>query len=283
MTEACLTRREKFAAAHHYGLPRFSKEEAERFFGTTSVHGHNYVLETTIRGQVSERTGMVINLKTLKEVVRHEAIAALDQRFLNEDIERFREEPPTLENISAFIWERLAPFFPGAELHRIRLYEEETLFVDRIRGESDVYLTRVYEFCASHRLHQRDLSDEENREIFGKCNNPSGHGHNYVVEVTVKGEVDGHTGVVGNLTEIDELVDERVVEYLDHKHLNSDVDEFRKLNPTAENIARVIWERLDSDPGGAKLHRIRLYETARNIADYYGPLAQGNSKDVSGG
>jgi 6-pyruvoyltetrahydropterin/6-carboxytetrahydropterin synthase len=268
-----LTRRERFAAAHHYGMPRFSREEAERIFGSTSIHGHNYVLEATVRGPIHEETGMVENLKTIKRLIRSIGLEGLDQRLLNESIPLFHEEPPTLENISALIRDRLAPLFREARLHRIRLYEDETLFVDRVEGENEVYLTRVFEFCASHRLHEPGFSDEKNREIFGKCNNPSGHGHNYVVEVTVAGTVDPRTGTIGNLAEIDRLVNDRVVEYLDHKNLNADVDEFRSLNPTAENIARVIWDRLDSGPGGARLHRVRIYETARNIADYYGPGA----------
>ncbi|MBM3320620.1 MAG: 6-carboxytetrahydropterin synthase [Candidatus Eisenbacteria bacterium] len=271
VTQAYLTRKERFAAAHHYGVPRLPREEAEGLFGTTAVHGHNYVLETTIRGPVDPRTGMVENLVTVKEIIRQRVLADLDQRFLNEHVDRFREEPPTLENISALIWERLEPAFTEGKLWRIRLYEDETLFVDRVEGRSEVFLTRVFEFSASHRLHEPGLSDDRNREIFGKCNNPHGHGHNYVVEVTVGGAVDPRTGTVGNLVEIDCVVNDLVIEYLDHKHLNSDVEEFRDLNPTAENIARVIWDRLGENVGGAKLHRIRLYETARNIADYYGP------------
>lgn len=274
MAEAFLTRREKFSAAHHYAVRRFTPDEARRIYGVTSVHGHNYVLEATIRGVVSERTGMVENLKKLKEIMRGHAVAGLHNRLLNDDVDRFRSEPPTLENISAYIWEKLLPFFPGGRLHRIRLFEEEGLFVDRVQGRSEVFLTRAYEFCASHRLHMPGLSDGENRAIFGKCNNPNGHGHNYVVEVTVKGNVDARTGVIGSLDAIDRLVNDEVIEYLDHHHLNSDIPEFKSLNPTAENIARVIWDRLDRDPGGAKLHRIRLYETARNIADYYGPAGE---------
>ena len=133
-----------------------------------------------------------------------------------------------------------------------------------------MYLTRGYHFCAAHRLHQASLSDEDNRALFGKCTNPSGHGHNYRVEVTVKGEVDTRTGTICNVGELDRLVDEQVLEYLDHMHLNCDIPEFEDLNPTAENIARVIWQRLGPKPGGAELHRIRLHETDRNVADYYG-------------
>jgi 6-pyruvoyltetrahydropterin/6-carboxytetrahydropterin synthase len=269
VVEVYLTRKERFAAAQHYAAARLSREEAERIFGTTAVYGHNYVLETTIRGPVNVRTGMVENLKTMEATIRREALAGLDRRFLNEDIARFREEPPTLENITAYIWEKLEGAFSAGKLHRIRLYEDETFFVDRMEGRSEVLLTRVFEFSASHRLHEPTLSDEENRRVFGACNHP--HGHNYVFEITVKGDVDPRTGTAGNLPEIDRMVTDRVVECFDHKHLNEDVEEFARLNPTVENIARVIWERLDANPGGARLHRVRVYETPRSVADYYGP------------
>ena len=86
----------------------------------------------------------------------------------------------------------------------------------------------------------------------------------------MKGEVDARTGTICNISDIDKLVDEKVIDYLDHMHLNCDIAEFSDLNPTAENIARVIWDRLGPTPGGAALHRVRLHETDRNVADYYG-------------
>ena len=267
---ADLTRKETFSAAHHYRMSRFSREEAERIYGTAAIHGHNYALETTVRGPVSKRTGMVENLSVVKKVVRR-AIGGLNEKLLNEEVERFREEPPTLENLCAYLWERLDPFFPGGILFRIKLAEDETIYAERERGRRDVFLTRAYHFSAAHRLHEPALSDEENREIFGLCNNPSGHGHNYEVEVTVRGEVDPATGTIVNVPEMDRKVMDRVVDYLDHTHLNLDVPEFRDLNPTAENIARVMWERLEGKLGGARIHRIRLYESPRNIVEYFGP------------
>lgn len=251
-------------------MPRFTREEAERIYGTAAVHGHNYTLETTVFGPVSERTGMVENLTVVKQVVRR-AMGGLNEKLLNEEVERFREEPPTLENLCAYLWERLAPFFAEGRLFRIKLAEDETIYAEKERGRSEVFLTRVYHFCAAHRLHEPALSEEENRRIFGRCNNPNGHGHNYDLEVTVRGVVDPATGTIVNVPEMDALVRERVVDYLDHTHLNLDVPEFRELNPTAENIARAAWERLGGELGGARLHRIRLFESARNIVEYHGP------------
>jgi 6-pyruvoyltetrahydropterin/6-carboxytetrahydropterin synthase len=270
LSEAFLIRKETFSAAHHYRVPGMSQREAESLYGPLSTHGHNYVLELTIRGPVSERTGMVENLKSMKDALRESAIQELDRAFLNEDVEQFRTVAPTLENLSGYIWGRLATIYSEGRLHRIRLAEDDTLYVEREAGRKKVYLTRAYHFCAAHRLHEPELTDEENRNLFGKCNNPSGHGHNYNLEVTVAGEVNEKTGTVCNVGELDRVVDERVVEYLDHMHLNVDIDEFRSVNPTAENIARVIWNRLGSDLGGARLHRVRLYETERNMAEYYG-------------
>src|SRR5690349_716669 len=107
------------------------------------------------------------------------------------------------------------------------------------------YLTRRATFCASHRLHSEKLSQAENEKIFGKCNSKNGHGHNYVLEVTVRGTVDPKTGIVVNLVDLKEAIEEAVVSKVDHKHLNLDVPEFAKLNPTAENMAVVFWKLLE--------------------------------------
>jgi 6-pyruvoyltetrahydropterin/6-carboxytetrahydropterin synthase len=134
-----------------------------------------------------------------------------------------------------------------------------------------IQLTRRYQFSASHRLHSADLSEAENERIFGKCNNPYGHGHNYEVEVTVKGEVDRATGCVVNLSDLDTLVGEQVVGPFDHRNLNEEIAEFQHLVPTTENLGMVIDRRLREAwprvfPGAApKLERVRILETPRNI------------------
>lgn len=132
-----------------------------------------------------------------------------------------------------------------------------------------VTVTRHVHFNAAHRLHNPSLSDEENRRIFGPCNNPNFHGHNYELEVAVKGEVDPVTGFVANLDEVKRIVEQHVVSYLDHKNLNLDVPEFRALNPTTENLVVVIWRLLEGRLPG-RLARLVLWETPRNCVVYEG-------------
>lgn len=133
-----------------------------------------------------------------------------------------------------------------------------------------VYLTRKCEFSASHHYHNPSFSAEENRRIFGKCNNPNGHGHNYTLEVTVKGSVDPKTGFVVDLKELKDIMNREVVDAMDHRYLNKEVPEFATLMPTTENIAIAAWKRLESKLKVARLHRIRVYETPDLWADFYG-------------
>ena len=133
-----------------------------------------------------------------------------------------------------------------------------------------VYLTRRAEFSASHYYHNPDFTPEENRRIFGKCNNPNGHGHNYTLEVTVKGEVDPRTGFVVDLKELKETLNREVINALDHRHLNKEVPEFASQIPTTENVAIAIWNRLEKQLNIAKLHRVRVYELPDLFVDFYG-------------
>ena len=133
-----------------------------------------------------------------------------------------------------------------------------------------VYLTRKAEFAASHYYHNPELSTEENRRIFGKCNNPNGHGHNYVVEVTVKGDVDPRSGFVVDLKELKDILNREVLDAMDHRFLNKEVPEFLGRIPTTENIAIAIWQRLVPKMQKARLHQVRVYENADLFVDYYG-------------
>lgn len=134
-----------------------------------------------------------------------------------------------------------------------------------------VYLTRRYRFCAGHRLHNEALTSEENRRIYGKCNNPQGHGHNYVLEVTVAGTIDPTTGMVCDLSMLDAIVTKEVLEPFDHKNLNLDVESFRQRVPTTENLSIEIFEllrkRLEAQGNGerVRLARVRLEETEANF------------------
>ncbi len=133
-----------------------------------------------------------------------------------------------------------------------------------------IYLTRKCEFSASHYYHNPELSAEENRRVFGKCANLNGHGHNYTLEVTVKGDVNPSTGFVLDLKQLKDILDSEVVDAMDHRHLNKEVPEFASRIPTTENLAVAIWERLAAKLSVAMLHRVRLYEMPDLFVDYYG-------------
>lgn len=138
-----------------------------------------------------------------------------------------------------------------------------------------VEITRLEEFSASHRLHDPRLGEEANRRLYGICNNPNGHGHNYALEVTVAGEVP-ESGMVIDLNLLAGIVQEEVVRELDHKHLNHDVPFLEGVIPTAENVAVAIWGRLAArieESEGCRLHRIRLFESRNNFVEYRGPEA----------
>jgi 6-pyruvoyltetrahydropterin/6-carboxytetrahydropterin synthase len=130
-------------------------------------------------------------------------------------------------------------------------------------------LARRYRFAASHRLHNPKWSAEENRELYGKCNSPYGHGHNYILEVAFTGLVAPETGMIANLSELDPFVEREVIEAFDHKYLNEEVAEFRNAVPTTENLAREVFRRLRNFPG-ARLERVRIEETSKNSFEFWG-------------
>lgn len=133
-----------------------------------------------------------------------------------------------------------------------------------------VFLTRKVEFCASHRYHIESLPEEENFRLFGKCSYPHGHGHNYTLEVTVKGSVDHDTGMVMNLTDLDKILKDKVVETMDHRFLNLDIPDFKEKIPTTENLVLYIWDTIADCFNGCELHKVRLYEDPFLYAEYYG-------------
>lgn len=133
-----------------------------------------------------------------------------------------------------------------------------------------VYLTHRGTFCASHRLYNPKFSEQENLEIYGKCAYASGHGHNYEIEVTVVGDPDKDTGMIINLKDLADIVDAEIIEKVDHKHLNLDVDFLKNVIPTAENLAIVFWNILEPKFKVGKLYSIKVYETPNDFAEYRG-------------
>lgn len=132
-----------------------------------------------------------------------------------------------------------------------------------------IELGRRYRFAASHRLHSPQFSEEENCRVYGKCSNPFGHGHNYVLEVSLSGEVDPATGMIANLADLDSFVEHQIIEPFDHRYLNEEVAAFRETVPTTENLCVEIFRRLQSFPK-AKLELVRIQETANNSFEYSG-------------
>ena len=131
------------------------------------------------------------------------------------------------------------------------------------------YLTRRYMFSASHRLHSEEMSQEENAAIYGKCNNPHGHGHNYMLEITVSGQVDAQTGMVCNLADLDGFVERELRERFDHQNLNT-LPEFSKVVPTTENLCIAIYDILRRGFTLAHLDKVRIEETMMNSFEYRG-------------
>ena len=130
---------------------------------------------------------------------------------------------------------------------------------------------RKAHFNAAHRLFNPNWTDEKNQSVFGKCSNPNYHGHNYELEVGVTGAVDPETGFLINLDHLKMLIKEEVTEVFDHKNLNKELPEFQELNPTVENIAKVIWEKLRETLDDSYQLTVKLYETPRNFVVYTGP------------
>ena len=277
-----ITRRACFSSSHRYWLPELSEEDNKARFGPCSIapgHGHNYELIVSMAGGL-DADGMVLNLSDVKQAIRSQVTDQLDFHFLNEtwpefDLTKRKGCLPTTEALARIIWNRLKPELP---LVSIRLYEQPRLWADYLGNAMTAYLTIQTHFAAAHRLAKEELSQEENEKIYGKCARPNGHGHNYLVEVTVRGEIDERTGMVCDLSALQCLVNDLVVEPFDHTHLNKDIPYFSQCVPTAENIALHIADRLTKPIKaiGASLHKIRLQESPNNAAEVYAETPQLN-------
>ncbi len=265
-----INRRAQFSASHRYWLPELSEAENLQRFGSGSRiygHGHNYVLFISLGGCL-DKYGMVQNLSDVKQVIKREVTSQLDNSYLNDIWQEFQETLPTTENIARVIWQRVAPHLP---LVRIQLFEHPQLWADYLGNGMEAYLSIGTHFSAAHRLALSNLSYEENCNIYGKCARPNGHGHNYHLEVTVKGEINHRTGMIVNLVTLHQLVEEHVVELLDHTFLNKDIPYFTEVVPTAENIAIYISHHLEEPLRklGVELYKIKLIESPNNSCELY--------------
>lgn len=279
-----MTRRVEFSAAV-IDSPAGALQSDSLRLDSARLSGHNYVLDVSVAGAIDPRTGVVVNIKEIDRIVRGRVTDRFNGRLINAQADEFRDRPATPEHLTEWIAAALRPHLPGqVSLYQVRLmesaqhasiwraaaYEESR---DSGSEQNMVLSTRSYEFAASHRLHSAHLSDEENRELFGKCNYANGHGHNYVLEVTVTGPVDGTSGRVVCPRQLDEIVHREVVDRYDHRHFNYDIPEFKDLVPSSEVVTKMIWDRLvDVIPAPTRLYSVLVRETARNIFEYRGEV-----------
>ena len=219
------------------------------------------VVRATLDGPVDRQTGYVCDVKVVDRALRHAVAACVE-----------RASPPTSH--AEFIhrlWQQLEarPTLPATLDALDTAYSPYLRFRKTQESPNMVTVTQQYEFSAAHRLHCPELSDRENQSLFGKCNNVSGHGHNYLLEVCLESEP-GPTGRVFSLADMNKIVRQRVIDRFDHKHLNEDTDEFKQRNPTVENIAAAVFDLLEDQFAPARLAGVRLYETPKTWVDVTG-------------
>jgi len=248
----------EFSAARKTMSPLLNADENHRLFGeATSIHGHNYRARLTFR---SER----IDVKN--PLVRDNAIGAcvrglrseLDHHYLNEEVGGLKDRPLTTESLARYICERVNTIMP---MHRVRLHERDDFFAEAW-ADKTVLLGLQMPFHAAHRLHAATLSEADNSKLYGKCNNPRGHGHGYLTEATVGGEYDARSGTLYDFVALKNAIAESLEPWRD-RHLDLETQDFQDTPSTGENIVRALWPKIDNRVGH-RLVRLRLWETANN-------------------
>jgi 6-pyruvoyltetrahydropterin/6-carboxytetrahydropterin synthase len=238
--------------------PHLSEQENARLFGkATSIHGHNY------RARLTFRTRKLDNKVPL---VPHDATDArlqtlhseLDHRYLNQEVVGLKDRPITTESLAGYIYECVKDAMP---LHRVRLHERDDFFAEAW-SDKTVFLGLQVPFNAAHRLHATGLSDAENAKLYGKCNNPLGHGHRYLTETTIGGDYDARSGTLYDFAVFRKAIEESLKPWQD-RHLDLDTEDFRDAPSTGENIVRALWPKVDNRLN-QQLVRLRLWETANN-------------------
>jgi 6-pyruvoyltetrahydropterin/6-carboxytetrahydropterin synthase len=250
-----LTREVRFAI-NDLTDDQISRAPANSYAGYPSLTGlgRYFRLQVTLAGKLDPTSGYLQNIKEIDQVVRRLIV---------------REASRTLS--PSRIFELLQHQFPADSLYSVNLMLTPFLAATQLASELGMFtrLSQKFEFSASHRLHNPHLSDEENRKIYGKCNSPNGHGHNYEVQVTLKGQPNS-SGLLVDVPAFELIVKQFVIDKLDHKHLNLDVPEFKELIPTVENISMTIYRLLKNrfTGIGAELSSVTVWETPKTWCEY---------------
>ncbi len=226
-----------------------------------------FELTVELAGEVNFATGFVVNVTDIDKAVR-ELVVPIFTKQVRRDFRAGKHIGLlALAELLQSAGRKLSNQFGAANLSSLSLKLNP---FRQIKIDSEdlkmLYFSEKFEFAATHKLWNEDFSDERNFEVFGKCANPTGHGHNYIVEVTIKKPTKQNRLCIGDF---EKVVDEELIKAVDHKNLNVDIDEFSKSNPTVENIAAFAWNRLVGKFADA-LHCITVWETDRTYCSYYG-------------
>ena len=248
--------------------------------------GRYYQVHVTAEGEPDPLTGFLINIKDVDQAVRESVLPYLGSLLPAPDL--------PLGEVMRQVLRLIAPLrprkphrrnsrrppskLPGVTAVRLDLTPYYSVGISR-RDMSHVLIRQQFEFAAAHRLHMPRLSAAANRRLFDKCNNPAGHGHNYRLEVAVRAPI-GPTGQTLHIETLDAIVDRHAIQALDHKHLNIDVPAFKRLNPTVENIAKVIFGMLSAPLRrvGAELAEVSVWETSKTVCTYRGRMPAGRPR-----
>ena len=263
-----LTREVRFAV-NDSADDQLDHPPSNSFGGYPSLRGFGqfFSLQVTLEGKLDPRTCYLQNIKEIDQAVREKVISSIAAaRNL------YRNEPDlALNSFAAGIFATLSDGWEPDKLHSITLKLTPTLCISQLASENlmQTLLSQKFEFSAAHRLHNPTFTEDENRRTYGKCNNPNWHGHNYELQVTLRGNAHS-SGLLLGLPVFEKVVSEYAIQKLDHKNLNTEVPEFRELIPTVENIAMVIFRMLKSrfTGVGAELASVTVWETPKTWCEY---------------
>lgn len=250
----------EFSAARQTMSPRLTPQENEQLFGSAASpygHGHHYRARLTFRAVEPNLDTPLVRQEILEQVIGG-LYQELDHKNLNHEVPGLTNRPMTTESLAQYLFERVNVEAP---LARVRLHEREDFFAEHWANGS-VFLGLRRPFHAAHRLHAAAFSDEENRGLYGKCNNPHGHGHRYLTEGTIGGDYDARSGTLYNFAAFTDGVAAALAPWQD-RHLDLETEEFRSQPSTGENIVRALWPKFDAQLRH-RLVRLRLWETPNN-------------------
>jgi 6-pyruvoyltetrahydropterin/6-carboxytetrahydropterin synthase len=250
----------EFSAARQTMSPQLSEAENKALFGTAAApygHGHHYRARFTFRNGAEASARSAVPQTGLTQVLES-LQRELDHKNLNHEVAGLRNRPKTTESVAQYLFERVAT---ALLLHRVRVHERDDFFAE-YWGSGDFFLGLRRSFSAAHRLHAATLSAAENAALYGKCNNPRGHGHRYLTEATIGGPYDERSGALYSFTDLSDAIESALRPWQD-KHLDRETEEFRATPSTGENIVRALWPKFNARLDN-RLVRLRLWETPNN-------------------